>query len=385
MTMRYMHIFFSTTIAVAGLPSSIVTDKFQGIMMGGLVLLLTIVVASMSENRVTPEQFGKASNWTADGFYAMVILVIAVLSAELFNQATWQRVWAAKDTTAMRRGFGLGSVLVFLLMMFFGIMGMISYANDPESYDTFSKYAYLAFFDLLLPLGQGWHILVLIFVTSLAASSVDSLQNGITSVLSADFLNLTSRPELIKWLNRIVLIGVNVAAVVKSAQRYDVLALFLVADLVCATAVFPVFLGLIPIQGKFAFLSPTELGAFLGCIGGISAVLVIGCVYDYDTYRSNPFDFFWLRTKDPELCALCGTTRMWTFIITPLASLVVTVIMSNVDLMIRGEERARKPIFTCAWDEKNKDKSDKEAIEGGTGKDPVASKADEKFAEDASA
>jgi len=198
-------------------------------------------------------------------------------------------------------------------------------------------------------------------------------------------LNLTSRPGLIKWLNRTVLAGVNVAAVVKSAQRYDVLALFLVADLVCATAVFPVFLGLIPIQGKFAFLSPTELGAFLGCIGGISAVLVIGCVYDYDTYRSNPFDFFWLKTKDPELCALCGTTRMWTFIITPLASLVVTVIMSNVDLMIRGEERARKPIFTCAWDEKNKDKSDKEAIEGGNGKDPVAFKADENFAEDASA
>jgi len=140
--------------AVAGLPSSIVTDKFQGIMMGGLVLLLFIVVVSMSENRVTPEQFGKASNWTADGFYTMVILVIAVLSAELFNQATWQRVWAAKDTTAMRRGFGLGSVLVFFLMMFFGIMGMISYANDPESYDTFSKYAYLAFFDLLLPLDR---------------------------------------------------------------------------------------------------------------------------------------------------------------------------------------------------------------------------------------
>ena len=49
----------------------------------------------------------------------------------------------------MRRGFGLGSFLVFLLMMFFGVMGIIAYANDPEAYDSFSKFAFLAFFDLL--------------------------------------------------------------------------------------------------------------------------------------------------------------------------------------------------------------------------------------------
>jgi len=348
---------------VAGLPSSIVTDKFQGIMMGGLVLLLTIVVVSVPENRVSPQQFGEASNLTVDGFYAMVILVIAIISAELFNQATWQRVWAAKDTTAMRRGFGLGSVLIFFLMMFFGIMGMIGYAKDPDSYDSFEKYAYLAFFDILLPLAQGWHILVLIFVTSLAASSVDSLQNGITSILSADFLNLSANPERIKWLNRGVLLAVNIAAVAQSCARHNVLALFLVADLVCATAVFPVFLGLIPTEGKYRFLSPTELGAFMGCIGGISAVLVIGCVYDYESYGSNPFGFFWLKTKDAQLCALCGTTRMWTFIITPIASLIVTVVMTIADLMIRGEHRARKPIFTLAWDEMNKVNSNKAAVE----------------------
>jgi len=156
---------------------------------------------------------------------------------------------------------------------------------------------------------------------------------------------------------------VNIAAVAQSCARHNVLALFLVADLVCATAVFPVFLGLIPTEGKYRFLSPTELGAFMGCIGGISAVLVIGCVYDYESYGSNPFGFFWLKTKDAQLCALCGTTRMWTFIITPIASLIVTVVMTIADLMIRGEHRARKPIFTLAWDEMNKVNSNKAAVE----------------------
>jgi Na+/proline symporter len=164
-------------------------------------------------------------------------------------------------------------------MMFFGIMGMIGYAKESQAYDNFEKFAFLAFFNILEPMAQGWHILVLIFVTSLAASSVDSLQNGITSLLSSDLLKISSSPELIKWMNRAILVGVNIAAVLKSAERYDVLGLFLVADLVCATSVFPVFLGLLN-PDKWGYLAPTEWGAFMGCIGGIAAVLVIGVIVD---------------------------------------------------------------------------------------------------------
>ena len=81
-------------------------------------------------------------------------------------------------------------------MMFFGIMGMIAYANDPASYDAGEKFSFLAFFDLLLPLGPGWHIVVLIFVTALAASSIDSLQNGLNSVFYRDVLRAGCNPHL---------------------------------------------------------------------------------------------------------------------------------------------------------------------------------------------
>lgn len=338
---------------LGGLPASIITDKFQGIMMASLVLLLTIAVSSVPENRITPEQYAVAANFTADGFYALVTLIIAIISAELFNQATWQRVWAAKDTPSLRKGFGLGSTLIFFLMVFFGIMGMIAYAKDPESYDSFAKFSFLAFFDLLAPMAKGWHILVLIFVTSLAASSVDSLQNGITSILSHDFLKFGANPGLIRWLNRAVLVGVNIAAIVKSAQRYDVLALFLVADLVCATSVCPIFMGLLNPE-KYGVLSPTELGAFMGCIGGIATVLVAGVIVDSSTYASNPFEWFWLR--DPSaLCALCGTNRMWTFIVVPIISVIFTVIFTFADIKIRG---GRKPLVAFAFDEKKADEKD---------------------------
>jgi len=112
----------------------------------------------------------------------LLVLGFKIASAEMFNQANWQRVWAAESIPAMRKGFFLGAFLVFLLMMFFGIIAMIAYANDPEAYNMGDKFAYLAFFDLLMPLGNGWHVITLILVTALAASSIDSLQNALTCI-----------------------------------------------------------------------------------------------------------------------------------------------------------------------------------------------------------
>lgn len=182
----------------------------------------------------------------------------------MFNQATWQRVWAAKSIHDMRKGFAGGCLLVFLLMMFFGIMGMIAYANDPEAYDNYEKFACeqqfrfsnrmimfhpqltlwfsstdLAFFDLLAPLSNAWHIIVLIAVTGLAASSLDSLQTAIASVLNSDIIRVGISDNTARFLTRFILVLINVPAVILSSYRFDVIGLFLVADLVCGTAVLP--------------------------------------------------------------------------------------------------------------------------------------------------
>ena len=59
-----------------------------------LVFIVLIAACAKEENQITKEEFAVASNWTVDGLTAAVTLVIAILSAEMFNQATWQRVWA---------------------------------------------------------------------------------------------------------------------------------------------------------------------------------------------------------------------------------------------------------------------------------------------------
>ena len=136
----------------------------------------------------------------------------------------------------------------------------------------------LAFFELLKPLSNFWHILVLIVVTALAASSMDTLQNAISCVFSHDLLRFGMSDRVITWITRILLLAINIPAIIMSSQRYDVIGLFLVADIVCATAVFPVFLGLITEDIWWFLPAPTELAAFLGIITGIGAVLVNGKV-----------------------------------------------------------------------------------------------------------
>jgi solute:Na+ symporter, SSS family len=120
-------IAFSTMFytALAGLPASIITDKFQGIMVIGLVLLLTLTLTTRPENHVSRAEFDRASNITGEGAIAWGTLVLAIMSAEMFNQCSWQRVWAARDVNVMRKGFMIGSGMIFLLMMFFGVVGML--------------------------------------------------------------------------------------------------------------------------------------------------------------------------------------------------------------------------------------------------------------------
>jgi Na+/proline symporter len=329
--------------SIAGLPASILTDKVQGLCVASVVVVLAIACMTQEDNKITPEQFSKASNFTGQGGMALVSLFIAILSAELFNQGQWQRVWAAKSDRDFGIGVLLGSFMIFLIMMFFGVMGMWAYAKDSESYDTFTKFAYLSFFDLLAPMGNVWHIVTLALLTTLCASSVDTLQNALASVLSRDLMKYNCVN-----FSRLVVLAFNIPALIMASEGYDVLSLFLVADLVCATAVLPVFLGLIPKHKG----GPTELGALLGCFSGLATVYVNGrlngvteAVDMFGTVlESNEIlAYFWLTNGG--ICALCGKDTMITFIVVPVISGFVTMICSFIHVAICGKS-AYDPIMT---------------------------------------
>ena len=137
-------------------------------------------------------------------------------------------------------------------------------------------------------------------------------------------------------------------------RRYEVVPLFLVADLVCATCVFPLFLGIRTEDweiGSIKIPAPTELGAFLGAISAMVAVIINGEVnnvnkainpYTGKVYDRSALAYFWLIQNPTEECALCGTKTMVTFIIVPLVGLFFTFFWSALDVLVSGKY-ARKP------------------------------------------
>lgn len=192
---------------------------------------------------------------------------------------------------------------------------------------------------------------------------MDSLQNALTSIFSRDLVKLGWNPVLI---TRILLVGINIPAIIMSAKQYDVISLFLVADIVCATSAVPLFSGLQVVDWANGWIpAPTELGAFLGCLSGVITVIVNG--YLNDINGSNPFEYFWL--KNGGVCSLCGERTMVSFIITPVVSCFVTYLVSLMDIKCRGE-RARQPLFRLAFDEGDKDAVGIDADESGVSFDP---------------
>ena len=247
--------------------------------------------------------------------------------------------------------------MVFLLMMFFGVMGMLAYALDPQAYNDGTKFAFLAFFDLIEPLASAWQVLVLLLVTALAASSIDSLQSGLTSITAADIVKIGWNPMLV---TRFLIVLVNVPAVYLALKKYDVISLFLVADLACAMVVVPVYAGFQTSDRLYGYLkAPTEVGAFLGCLSGFAAVLVNGAV---NQTPGGVFNYFWLPNGD--ICALCGGKTMVSFIVTPAVSGVMTYVFSYLDVRIRGD-RARQPLIAVAFDEQKQ--LDDDDVDGNRG------------------
>jgi len=163
------------------------------------------------------------------------------------------------------------------------------------------------------------------------------------------------RCDYARMLARLFLVLVNIPAVILASKSISVLALFLVADLVFATATLTVFLGLIT-KDIGPIPAATELGAFLGVWSGIGTVLCYGSyigfeqatTWDGKIIATGTWSYFWLTNGD--ICALCGPDTMYTFISTVLISGFTTLFFSKIHILIMGDA-ARKPVFHFLGDD----------------------------------
>ena len=240
----------ATTVAYTtygGLKASIFTDSIQALFIFPLLVaaLVTAVVGlgGLGEiGRGVSAAAPQLLSWGHRlGIETAVGLVVAILAANLFHQGYWQRVYACRDDTVLRGAFLWGALAVIPAIFLAGAFGLMAVGAGVVEVPS------VALFSLILAVLPEWAILVvLVLAVALVMSSVDTLLNGIVSVLTADLHRLRPalEPGRLLRTGRWATVALAGLAVLIASQGYSVLYLFLIADLVCAAALVPAFAGL---------------------------------------------------------------------------------------------------------------------------------------------
>jgi solute:Na+ symporter, SSS family len=238
--------------AWGGLRASLVTDRWQAWLLVGLLGLVLGVAAPMLP--ALPPVAAWPAAPAVDAFSVALTLVIAVTAANLFHQGYWQRVWAARDDRALTRGAWIGGVATVLVVAVVGMVGVVVAASGLD------MGAPPAPFFALLAQGPAWlAVPALLLAVALVASSVDTLQNAVASLL------VTARAGTSLVAARWITVALMLPVIGVALQGMSVLRLFLIADLLCATAVVPVLLGLWGRMTPRAALA----GALAGLLGAV--------------------------------------------------------------------------------------------------------------------
>ncbi|TDX31692.1 Na+/proline symporter [Modicisalibacter xianhensis] len=241
--------------AWGGLRASLVTDRWQALLLIGLLAVVGVV--ALQRLPAMPADAALPGVPTGSALGVALTLVIAVTAANLFHQGYWQRVWAARNGAVLGQGAILGGVTTVIVVAVVGGLGILAAMSgvglgEPP----------MPFFALLSEAPSWLKLLALVLAVTLVASSVDTLQNGIASLAVGDGL---SRRGLslngARWLT----VALMVPVVIIALQGVSVLRLFLIADLLCATAVVPVLLGLWSRMSTIAAVS----GGLAGLVGAV--------------------------------------------------------------------------------------------------------------------
>ncbi|MGG6297484.1 sodium:solute symporter family transporter [Leptolyngbya sp. AN02str] len=267
-----------------GLATTIFTDMVQFVVIVPLLLIsLTVTILALGGlgpalqpiQQNAPELLSFSN---LPGLKFGATLFIAVLVAEIFNQGNWQRIYAARNNQTVRTAF-LASSLIILPMLFvagsLGILGMHFGFNSDQTFFSLIQQLQLPFW---------FFIAILILALALVMSSVDTLLNGITSVFTLDLVRLWPHMQTAGHLRatRVLTVVIGSVAVAIAAQGYNVLYLFLLADLVCAGAFIPILLGLYSRQ-------ITGTVALVSCLAGIAAGALFFPKPDYSPWLPIPF------------------------------------------------------------------------------------------------
>ena len=226
-----------------GLRASIFTDNIQMVVIGVLLLVSLLYITSLTGSEFSFE-FIKEKNphllspSYTPSYTAGLTFFIAVAATNLFHQGNWQRVYAAKNFDILRKSLIISFFIIVPIVFYMGFTGMVAFSIDPTTRPD------LGFFTLLLKEQKEMlSLIVIILGLALTISTVDTLVNAISSLIVVDgkaTFNLDKKTNYLNFSKYLILF-LSLISFIVASKGFDILYLFLLADLFCCAFVLTVF------------------------------------------------------------------------------------------------------------------------------------------------
>ena len=276
-----------------GLKASIFTDNIQMIVIGVLLFISFIYITSFTGSKFSFDFVLKKNPQLLSSHYipnytAGLTFFIAVAATNLFHQGNWQRVYAAKNYQTLKKSLIISFLIIIPIVFFMGFSGMVAFSIDPSTRPD------LGFFSLLLKEQTIFlSLFIIILGMALTISTVDTLINAISSLVILDgkaVFNLSKKTNYLNFSKYIILF-LSLISFIIASKGFDILYLFLLADLFCCAFVLTVFLSFYDksINENLAYIS-----ILIGLIGGFllfpspdfSKSLLVGVFIPIDLFPS---------------------------------------------------------------------------------------------------
>jgi len=250
-----------------GLRASIFTDNIQMIVIGILLLISVSHILLYTGDEFSIEYVKQKNPQLLSSSYitsytAGLTFFIAVAATNLFHQGNWQRVYAARDYKTLKKSLLVSFFMIIPIVFFMGFTGMVSFSIDS------SQRADLGFFTLLLKeQTELLSLLIIVLGLALTISTVDTLVNAISSLFVVDgkaTFNFDKKTDYLK-LSKYFIIFLSLIVFFIASKGFDILYLFLLADLFCCGFVLTVFYSF---YNKKINENTAYFSIIIGLIGG---------------------------------------------------------------------------------------------------------------------
>ena len=250
-----------------GLRASIFTDSIQFVIFIILLIVSFSFLITFNSNELNfdfikvNKPYLLSSNYIPN-FTAGLTFFIAVAATNLFHQGNWQRVYAAKNNHILKKSLFFSFLIIIPIVFFMGFTGLVAVSANSDVIPD------LAFFSLLL--GENLiflSLIIIILAISLTVSSIDTLINAISSLIIVDGNKIIKLKSNYSIISNYIILFLSIIVFIVASKGLSILYLFLLADLLCCSAVLTIFYGFYTksINEKNAYTS-ILIGLFVGLL-----------------------------------------------------------------------------------------------------------------------